>query len=210
VREIAPRVWHWTTFHEGIGSRVSSYFIEGEGRIPHVIVDPRVPEEGLAWFRDRPPAHALLTNRHHYRHAGEFAKAFGTKVHAHRAGLHEFTRGEAVHPFDFGDELPGGVKAVAVASLCDEETAFHTPRARSLAHGDSVVRAGGRGKLSFVPDDFMGRDPEAVKRGLRAALEPIAALDWDNLLLAHGEPWTGDGRAALATFVAGRRRRAAA
>ena len=49
--EIVPGVFHWTTIHERIGREVSSYYLAGpEGA---VLIDPRVPDEGLAWFETR-------------------------------------------------------------------------------------------------------------------------------------------------------------
>lgn len=208
VREVVPGVWHWTTFHEGIEARVSSYFVELPGA--SLVIDPRIPEEGLGWFeRGRVPRHALLTNRHHWRHAGQLRRAFGTRIHAHRAGLFDLPDGE-VEPFEFGARLPGGAVALEVASLCSEETAFWIPNVRALALGDSVVRRRGRGRLTFVPDDFMGPDPESVRLGLRAALSRTLALDWQHLLLAHGDPILREGKSELERFVAGRRRREAA
>jgi hypothetical protein len=58
----------------------------------------------------------------------------------------------------------------------------------------------GRG-LSFVPDELMGEDPEAVKRGLLAAFARLLELDFDALLLAHGDPVPRGGKAALRRFV---------
>ena len=49
------------------------------------------PEEGLDWFRENgPPAHVLLSNRHHDRDSAKFVEAFGCTVHASRPGMHEF------------------------------------------------------------------------------------------------------------------------
>jgi glyoxylase-like metal-dependent hydrolase (beta-lactamase superfamily II) len=45
--------------------------------------------------------------------------------------------------------------------------------------------------LSFVPDHFMD-DPERTKEGLRAAYRRLLDLDFDHVLLAHGEPATKD------------------
>lgn len=208
IKEVAPGLWHWTTFHEGIEARVSSYYVELPGG--GAVVDPRVPDEGLGWFeRGREPAHAFLTNRHHYRHSDEFERAFGTKVHAHRAGLFDLPEREIV-PFEFGARLPGGVLAVELDHLCAEETAFWIPERHALVLGDSVVRRRGRGRLTFVPDDFMGPDPEGVRLGLRAALSHTLALEWRHLLLAHGEPIAHEGKDELERFMTGRRRREAA
>ncbi|MGH3927049.1 MAG: hypothetical protein ACRDTT_29980, partial [Pseudonocardiaceae bacterium] len=117
--EILPGVFHWTTHHEGIGARVHSYCLEdADGG---VLVDPGVPEEGLDWFQDRGTPHGiLLTNRHHYRDSGRFAEVFGSTVRVHAAGMHEFTKGEAVTPFEFGEALPNGFLAVGVGVLCPE------------------------------------------------------------------------------------------
>jgi len=198
VNEIAPGLFHWETFHTGIGARVSSYYAAASG----TLIDPRGPEEGLAWFRAEPPQRALLTNRHHFRHAREFRREYEITVHVHRAGMHEFAGGEPVLPFEWGTTFPGGARALRVASLCDEETAFHLEPERALALGDSVVREGFEGELAFVDDELMGDDPARVKVGLLAALEPLPRLEWDHLLLAHGAPWRREGREALAAFVA--------
>jgi hypothetical protein len=48
--------------------------------------------------------------------------------------------------------------------------------------------------------DVTGASPsevEGVKRGLKVAYRPLAREDFDHLLLAHGQPWPNDGRAAL-------------
>ena len=50
----------------------------------------------------------------------------------------------------------------------------------------------------------MGDDPEGVKRGLLRAFRGLLERDFDNLLLAHGEPWLGGGKAALREFVESR------
>jgi hypothetical protein len=51
-----------------------------------------------------------------------------------------------------------------------------------------------------VPDDYMDA-PAQTKEGLRRAYRDLAALDFRHLLLAHGEPFVGDGREALAAFA---------
>ncbi len=44
-------------------------------------------------------------------------------------------------------------------------------------------------------------EPEQTKEGLREAYRGLAELDFRHLLLAHGDPFVGDGREALAAFV---------
>jgi hypothetical protein len=194
---ILPGVWHWTTVHERWGIEISSYLLVAE----RVLIDPRVPAEGLdALAVEGAPVAALLTNRHHYRHSGRIAERFGCPVMCNRAGLHEFRRGERVQPFDPGDELPGGVVAHEIDAICPDETALHVPAHRALAVADGVVRMPSDAPLGFVPDQLMD-DPERTKAGLVDAYRRMLDLDWDHLLLAHGHPWAGGGRDALARFL---------
>ena len=44
-------------------------------------------------------------------------------------------------------------------------------------------------------------DPEQTKEGLRAAYRRLLDLDFDLLLLAHGQPVVGGARDALRAFV---------
>jgi hypothetical protein len=61
----------------------------------------------------------------------------------------------------------------------------------------------GAAPLGFVPDEHMGDDPVAVRRGLVTSYEHLATeLEFDHLLLAHGRPMVDDGREALRAFVA--------
>ncbi|MBE0598118.1 MAG: hypothetical protein IH614_12690 [Desulfuromonadales bacterium] len=203
MEQILPGVYHWATFHEGIGEEVHSALITGLD--PPALIDPRVPEQGLEVIAQLcRPQHAYLTNRHHYRHSPSFRDAYGTQIWCHRAGLHEFPDDSLVHPFEHGDELPGGIVALPVGELCPEETALFIPLAGGvLALGDAVIRY--QDELLFVPDFLLGDDPVAVRRGLRQSLRKLLEVDFDHLLFAHGPPWIGGGRERLRRFVDGSR-----
>jgi hypothetical protein len=199
VKETIPGIWHWTAFHEGIRSDVSSYFVERAA----ALIDPMLPDEGVEAFRGREPEVILLTNRHHYRHADHFVEAFGCEVLCHKAGLHEFERGPHVQGFAFGDDVANGVLALEVAALTPEETAFHIDTAPgALSFGDAFMNVEDAG-LGFVPDELIGDDPEAVKEGLRESFRRLLAHDFDTLLVAHGKPMPRRGKAALLEFAAG-------
>jgi hypothetical protein len=197
MREIAPGLWHWTARHEHIHSDVSSYYLLSE----RVLIDPMIPAEGVAWFEQRgAPEHAVLSNRHHDRHAWRLREQFGCSVHCIRNGLYELAGRGAVEPFDFGDELPGGVIVHEVDAICPDETALEIPAHRALACADGVVRFRGSDGVGFVPDSLMD-DPEKTKQGLCDAYRRLLALDFDLLLLAHGEPVLEDAKAALSALV---------
>jgi hypothetical protein len=197
MQEIAPGLWHWTARHEHIGSNVSSYYLAPE----RVLLDPMIPAEGIEWFELLgPPEHVLLTNRHHDRHAWQLREAFGCEVHCVRVGLHELEGRGPVEAFEFGDELPGGIVAYEIDAICPDEAALHIPAYGALACADGVVRWRGGDELAFVPDQLMD-DPEETKQGLRDAYRRLLELDFDLLLLAHGEPVIGGAKEALLGFL---------
>jgi hypothetical protein len=190
VKEIAPGLWHWTACRETIGKDVSSYYLVEE----RVVIDPMVPPERPEWFQ---PEHALLTCRHHSRAAWELLCPPWVVEH----GAHELEGRGEFHTFAWGDELPGGIIACEVDALSPDETALHIPAHRALAIGDGVVRWEGVAGLTFVPD-FLMDDPEETRTGLRAAYRRLLGeLEFDHLLLAHGEPVIGDARQQLSALV---------
>lgn len=203
VREVLEGVFHWRAVHPRLGIEVDSHWLEDGG----VLIDPLVPADvGIEWFAQRstPPSVVLLSNRHHYRDAGRFQERFGCQVRCSRPGMHEFGDGRDVRPFDFGEQLPGGVIAYAVDAICPDETALHIPAKRALALADGAVLGGPHGAenlLGFVPDSLMD-EPSQTKQGLLDAYARLLSeLGFEHLLLAHGGPLIGDGRARLRDLV---------
>jgi len=197
--EIAPGLWHWTAQRESIGMDVSSYYLESE----RVLIDPMIPPGGLGWLeRHGAPEHAILSNRHHDRHSWRLRDAFGCTVHCISNGMYELDGRGPVEAFEFGDQLPGGISVHEVDAICPDETALHIPRHRALACADGVVRWRAGDELQFVPD-FLMDEPAQTKRGLRDAYRRLLDLDFDLLLLAHGDPLVGGARDALRAFVDG-------
>ena len=191
MEEIQPGLLHWTAYRDTIGADVHSYMHVPSG----TVIDPMEPLQGIDAL---PPVQVVvLTNRHHYRHGDRFREAFGCPVLCHEAGLHEFDGG--VDGFAWGDELAPGVTAHEVGVLCPEETAVQLGDA--LAFADALIR-GRHGELGFVPDFLLGDDPVAIRRGLRGRFRRLAEdVEFDALLLAHGEPISTGGRSGLRTFA---------
>ena len=195
MQEVLPGVFHWTREHPKIQIEVSSYGLADE----HVLIDPLIPKAGLDAIPVE-PKHILLTNRHHYRHSGVLAEHFGCKIWCVAQGLHEFKQGEAVGPFQFGETLACGIEVVEIGAISPDDSALLIPRNGGIvALADGVVRMAG--PLSFVPEEYMGDDPESVKNGLRASYGRLLERDFDHLLLAHGPPWIGGGKQALRDFL---------
>ena len=188
--EIAPGLWHWTALRETIGTEVSSYYLTAE----RVWIDPMLPPERADWFQ---PEHAVLTCRHHSRDAWKL----DCSVWVVEQGAHELEGRGEFRTFAWGDDLPGGMVAYEVGALSPDETALHIPAHRALAIGDGVVRWRDVEGLTFVPD-FLMDDPEATRADLRAAYRRLLdELEFDHLLLAHGEPVVGTAGEELRNLV---------
>ena len=190
MEEIAPGIRHWKATHPNLGVPVSAYWLP-ELRL---LLDPiAVPEE----VED--VDHILLSCRHHVRDCLDAADRFGATVRAPVTGMHEFGDDSPVQPYEFGEPLAGGaVTAHQVGALSPDETALHIPSANALEVADGAIRYGA--DLHFVPDRYMD-DPEADKAGIKRGLGKLAEeLDFDVLLLAHGDPIPSGGREALRRF----------
>jgi hypothetical protein len=200
IRELVAGVVHWSAPHPRIGVDVSSYGLTAS----RVLIDPIMPGEGLDWFgeHDLEPEAILLTNRHHLRAAPQIAERYGCAIHASRPGMHEFEgRGVEVQPFDWGDELPGGVIAHEVGAICPDEGALEIPRVKALAVADGVINYE---TLAFVPDHLLD-EPEHTKRGLLDRYERLTDhVDFEHLLCAHGDPVVLNGKAELREWARAR------
>ena len=196
IHEILPGVLHWSAPHPSAGLESASHYLVDEG----ILIDPIAPPEGLERFDGREIAEILLTNRHHTRSAFELKDRLGVPIRAPRTGMHELPS-DRVEPYDFGEELRGGIRPHAISETWPDETALEIPAHRAVAIADGVHNYDG---LGFFPDYLLGDDPEAEKQRLRDGFARLAAeVDFDHLLLAHGTPILGDGRERLRRFAAG-------
>jgi hypothetical protein len=195
--EILPGVWRWTAEHPRIHMSVSSHWVPEAG----ALIDPLLPpDQGIDAFRERPPERILLSNRHHLRDSERIAAEFDCTIHCSKLGLHEFREETKVEGFDFGDQVAPGIDALEVGAICPDESALLLRDAKALVIADGILRYGP--ELQFVPDQLLGEDPEADRRGLRDAYTKLLDRDFDNLLFAHGDPVIGGGKEALRQFAA--------
>ena len=195
MREVIPGIFHWTTLHESIGVRVSSYYVEPAG----IVIDPKVPEEGLEALPGT-PQQVVLTTGLHDRDAQRFADAFDIPIRASFEAAERLGDALAVEPFNDGDEVAPGVTAIVIDVLCPDECALHIAVDKgAIAFADGLIRYGDA--LAFVPDDLLGAHPDRVKDGLKQAFLGLLTRDFDHLLFAHGEPLIGGGKAALRDFA---------
>jgi hypothetical protein len=198
--ETVKGIFDYVVRHEDIDHEVNSTFVASLDQ--PFLIDPMKPDVDASWFEGRESKHVFMTNRLHDRGIQWFVETFGCTVWCHESGLHEFEEMDlVVKGFQHGDNLPCGVEALEVGVLCPEETAFLIPAANGvLAIGDAFMRYG---ELGFVPDEYIGDDPEAVKRGLVANLRLHLERDFDAIVMAHGAPIVENGKAMLREFLDG-------
>ena len=195
MREILPGLYYWSTYHEPISTRVSSYYYEPA----RLAIDPKIPEQGLEALPGRPDQ-VVLTIGLHDRDAARFATEFGAPIRVPEPALARLGDSFGAQPFVDGEELAAGVRAIEIGQIAPDEFALHISVAEgALSFADGLINYDG---LGFVPDSLLGDDAAAVKRGLLEAFEPLLELDFDHLLFAHGEPLIGGGKDALTEFVA--------
>jgi hypothetical protein len=191
MHEIAPGIRHWTAPHPNLGIEVSSYWLPDL----RVLLDPlAVPGEvdGIEEI--------VLSNRHHKRDMLAAHERFGAPIRAPRIGMHDFDEEDPVDPYDFEEPFAGGaITAYQVTEYWPDDCALHIPSVSGLVIADTVINYGG---LRFVPDNLMGDDPEAEKRDMKATLGRLAdKLEFEHLLLAHGDPVPSEGRELLRDFA---------
>lgn len=199
MQEVVPGIYHWSAFHEHIGQDAHSYYAVA----PRALIDPMPPPgEGLEWLRDEPrPERIVMSQRHHWRACERFAEQFGIPILCQADGAAQLEEGREVQTFAFGEQPAPGVVAHAVWSGWPGETALHIPASGALALADAVVRDDD-GALAFVPDSLLGDDADAARHGLSEGLARLAReLEFDTLLLAHGEPRARGGRDELIAFL---------
>ena len=195
-RSVVEGVEHWQAVHPKIGQPVHSAYLPG----PRVAIDP-IGFDGLAEAIESRGGldRVVLSNRHHLRAGAELAERFNCEVLAPAPGMHEFGDSDPVRSYEWGEEVAPGVTAHEVGAICPDDGALHIEAGPGvLAMADGVV-ADERG-LAFVPD-FLMDDPEKVKRTQLEALGRLCELDFDALLLAHGEPIGSGGKRALREFI---------
>jgi hypothetical protein len=195
MHEIIPGVFHWSTYHEPIRTRVSSYYVQPAG----IVIDPKIPEDGLEAFPGK-PQQVVLTIGLHHRDAPRFAEEFGIPIRASREAAERLRGRVEVEEFTDGDEVAPGVTAIHIGRIAEDESALHIAVGEgAVSFADGLIRYGGA--LGFVPDELIGDRPNEVKQGLKDAFRGLLTRDFEHLLFAHGDPLVGGGKTALREFV---------
>jgi glyoxylase-like metal-dependent hydrolase (beta-lactamase superfamily II) len=183
--EIAPGLRRWTSWHDHWEEDVGSVAVDTADGL--VLIDPLEPPPEL-----RRPAHVLITVYWHGRGAGElearrWAPARSVRPLANRG----------IEADSATDGLPGGIRVFPTARAA--EAVYWLPEQHAVVVGDVLLGAGAKPRatdepLRLCPERWLGKSTHA---DLRESLQPLLDLPVERVLVSHGAPVLGDGRAAL-------------
>jgi hypothetical protein len=205
---VSDDLWRWTArhpeWHPGeFGAEVACFALRaGDDAI---LIDPLLPPEPEPVLDlveqilgDR--LVILITVPYHVRSSEEIWRRFGgqaeTTIWGHEASAKRLDDRSAFRAVEPGAELPAGVTAHRIGKPRRHEMPLHIPSHRALAFGDSLVEVDG--KLAVWSTERVDDRVERFYRDrFNPTLQPLLDLDFDRVLVTHGQPVLGDGRREL-------------
>jgi glyoxylase-like metal-dependent hydrolase (beta-lactamase superfamily II) len=207
-QQLAEGLWRWTArhpeWHPGdFGSEVASFALEaGDDTI---LIDPLLPPEPDAVFEliaDRLGARLsiLISVPYHVRSSEDirrrFRKRAETTIWGHPACRKRLQEQDGFREIEPGDELPAGVSAHPIGKPRRHEMPLFVPSHKALVFGDALAEVDG--ELRVWSDRKVDADVSRFYRErFNPTLEALLELDFDRVLVTHGQPVMTDGRAEL-------------
>jgi hypothetical protein len=207
--EIADGLWRWTAqhpeWHPGeFGSQVASFALQAGDDT--VLVDPLLPPDPdgvLELIEEQLNGRLsiLITVPYHVRSSEEILRRFRgraeTTIWGHPACRKRLGEQAGFRDLEPGDELPAGVTAYAIGKPRRHEMPLLLPSHKALVFGDAVAEVDG--ELRVWSDRRLNEDVTRFYRErFNPTLEPLLELDFDRVLVTHGQPVMRDGRRELA------------
>jgi hypothetical protein len=207
--KLAKDLWRWTArhpeWHPGeFGSEVACFALRsGDDTI---LLDPLLPPDPDPVLRliednleDR--LSILITIPYHVRSSEEiwqrFRKQARTTIYGHAACAKRLDKTSGFKALDPGsEELPAGITAHRIGKPRRHETPLHVPSHKALVFGDAVAEVDGR-LVVWTAEKVDARVERFYRERFNPTLEPLLELDFDRVLVTHGQPIDGGGRAAL-------------
>ena len=155
------------------------------------LIDPFLPPDD-SFDPGAKPVRVLLTQGAHYRGTADFVERYGASVWAPRRA---YWPPKLPNP-STTDELPAGVEAIELDGE-PQQVVFYIPEHATLVTGDVISGTGD--KVHVFVD-------EADPVRLLPALERVAELPIERLIIPHGGVLEPDGAAQLRAAVADARR----
>lgn len=207
-QQLAEGLWRWTArhpeWHPGeFGSEVVSFALRAGDET--ILIDPLLPPDpdpalGLIERELGDRLAILISVPYHVRSSREIRDRFRgeveTTIWGHPACRKRLADGAGFHAFEPGDALPGGVSAHRIGKPRRHETPLLLPSHRALVFGDAVAEVGG--ELRVWSDRRVDADVSRFyHERFNPTLEALLELDFDRVLVTHGQPVLAGGREAL-------------
>jgi glyoxylase-like metal-dependent hydrolase (beta-lactamase superfamily II) len=208
MEKLTEGLWRWTArhpeWHPGeFGAEVACFAAQADDTT--LLIDPLLPPDPEPVLRTIEGALGkrlaiLITIPYHVRSSEElwrrYAKDAETTIHGHRACTKRLEKESAFRDIEPGVPLPGGVTAHTIGKPRRYEMPLHVPSHDALVFGDAVAETGGR-LVVWATDRIDAKVERFYRERFNPTLEPLLELDFDSVLVTHGEPVLGDGKQAL-------------
>ncbi len=212
MENITEGLWRWTArhpeWHPGeFGAEVAGFAADArDGTL--LLIDPLLPpdpEPVLHVLDERAGAAKrvaiLISIPYHVRSSEELWKRYRNDaevtIHGHRACTKRLKDKKAFREIDPAVPLPAGVTAHAIGKPRRYETPLHLPSHSALVFGDAVAETDGR-LVMWSADKVDAKVDRFYRKRFAPTLEPLLELDFDRVLVTHGQPVMKNGRKALA------------
>jgi hypothetical protein len=207
-KRVAKDLWRWTArhpeWHPGeFGAEVASFAVRaGEDTL---LIDPLLPPEPgpvLDLIEEILGARLamLITIPYHVRSSEEIRRRFRgdakVTIHGHPAAAKRLSSTAGFKPIDPGTALPAGVSAHVIGKPRRHETPLLVPSQRALVFGDAVAETDGRLRV-WAMERVDDRVERFYRERFNPTLNPLLDLDFERVLVTHGQPVMKDGKRAL-------------
>ncbi|HEX3331843.1 MAG TPA: hypothetical protein VHS27_18110 [Gaiellales bacterium] len=207
VEEITTGIWRWERRPRGwrpgeFGGR-TSYAVPLENDV--LLLDPLVdgdddPVLGVLDDVVRRRVRILVTMPYHTRSSESLWRRYRSakaRIYGHPAVATRLGDVSGFEAVTGGGDVAGIARFYSIGRPPRSQQPIEIPAVRALVFGDAVVETGG-GELRVweAPLDSEDRRRWWHTR-YQPTLQPLAALDIDHVLVTHGQPTIGDGKAAL-------------
>jgi hypothetical protein len=214
--QLGGGLWRWTArhpeWHPGeFGREVASFAIQANDD-DVLLIDPLLPPEpepvlqlidGLLGGR----VAILISIPYHVRSAEELWRRYrddcDCAIWGHAGCRKRLDDRAGFREIRLGVPLPSGVSAHAIGRPRRQETPFFVPSHRALVFGDAVAEVDGELRVWAIGkvDDRRAR---WYRERFNPTLEPLLELDFERVLVTHGEPVLTDGHAKLQSALEAR------
>jgi hypothetical protein len=207
-KKLAEGLWRWTErhpeWHPGeFGREVACFAVDaGDDTL---LIDPLLPDGSGPVFGlvddllgDR--LVVLVTIPYHVRSAEEIWRRYRrqaeTTIHGHAGAAKRLSDTSGFREINPDAQLPGGVTAHRIGKPRRQEMPLHLRSHRALVFGDAVVEVDG--SLRVWADRKIDQKVERFYRErFNPSLEPLLELDFERVLVTHGQPVMKGGKDEL-------------